>query len=69
MREHFHCVKGIFDLYRTREQLAELASRPDIETVCAFDYVKMKNHALNGTGLQYSDFHPEIRGIKVPKLE
>jgi hypothetical protein len=56
-------------LYKTREQLAELASRPDIDTVCAFDYVKMKNHALNGAGLQYSDYHPEIRGIKVPKLE
>ena len=68
VREHFYCVKGIFDLYKTKEQLETLAQRPDIDTVCAFDYVRMKNHAINGDGLRYQDWHPEIKGIKVPQL-
>ena len=51
-----------------KEQLEKLAARPDIDTVCAFDYVRMKNHALNGDGLKYQDYHPEIKGIKVPQL-
>lgn len=29
----------------------------------------MKSYALNGEGLKYTDYHPEIKGIKVPKLE
>ena len=46
VREHFYCVKQIFDLHKTPEQLAALQARPDVDTVCAFDYVKMKNYAL-----------------------
>ena len=41
VREHFYCVKQIFELYKTKEQLENLASRPDIDTVCAFDYFRM----------------------------
>jgi hypothetical protein len=68
VREHFYCVKEMFDLYKTKEQLEKLAARPDIDTVCAFDYVRMKKHALEGEGLKYQDFHPEIKGIKVPQF-
>jgi hypothetical protein len=68
VREHFHCVKSIFDMYKTHEQLSALAKRPDIDTVCAFDYVRMKNFALKGDGLKYEDYHPEIKGIKIPQL-
>ena len=68
VREHFYCVKQMFDLYPTRAQLETLAARPDIDTVCAFDYVRMKKFALQGEGLQYQDYHPEIRGINVPQL-
>ena len=46
-----------------------MQARPDLDTVCAFDYVKMKNYALNGEGLSYADFHPEAKGITIPKLE
>ena len=59
----------MMDLYKTREQLVELSKRPDLDTICAFDYVRMKNHALNGDGLRYQDYHPEIKGITVPKME
>ena len=69
VREHFYCVKGIFDLYKTEEQLQALADKPDLETICAFDYVRMKNYALNGDGLKYKDYHPEVQGITVPKFE
>ena len=69
VREHFYCVKQIFDLYPSKEQLETLDARPDIDTVCAFDYVRMKKFALEGAGLQYQDYHPEIRGITVPKME
>ena len=69
VREHFYCVKDMFDLYKTEAQLQKLADKPDIETVCAFDYVRMKNFALNGDGLKYKDFHPEVQGITVPKFE
>ena len=69
VREHFYCVKSMFDLYKTKEQLQNLSKLPDLDTVCAFDYHKMKTYALNGDGLKYPDYHPEVKGIKVPKLE
>ncbi len=68
MREHFYCVKEILELYNTKELLEKLAARPDLDTVCAFDYHKMKTHALQGEGLRYEDYHPELRGIKIPQL-
>ena len=68
VREHFYCVKAVLDLYKTKDQLTALAKKEDIDTVCAFDYVRMKNYALNGDGLKYQDFHPELKGIKVPQL-
>jgi hypothetical protein len=76
VREHFYCVKEIFDLYNTKEKLEKLAARQDIDTVCAFDYYRMKTYALgtsdhnqgNFPGLRYEDFHPEAQGIKVPTL-
>ena len=42
VREHFYCIKEIFELYNTKEKLEKLAARPDIDTVCAFDLYKMK---------------------------
>ncbi len=69
VREHFYCVKEIFDLYKTKDQLKSLQQTPDLDTVCAFDYVKMKTYAMNKNGLHYNEFHPEIKGIKIPKLE
>ena len=68
MREHFYCVKEIFDIYNTKELLEKLAARPDIDTVCAFEYQRMKDFALKGNGLKYEDYHPELRGIKIPEL-
>ena len=73
VREHFYCVKEIFSLYNTKEKLEKLAARPDIDTVCAFDYNKMKTWALGTApghfaGLRYEDFHPEAQGVKVPTL-
>jgi hypothetical protein len=69
VREHFYCIKGMFDLYKTKEQLEGLQKIPDLDTVCAFDYVRMKKYAMEGEGLKYQDFHPEIKGVTVPKLE
>ena len=75
VREHFYCVKEIFDLYNTKEKLEKLAARPDLDTVCAFDYYRMKTFALGTSsnqgkyaGLRYEDFHPEAQGVKVPTL-
>ena len=75
VREHFYCVKEIFDLYNTKEKLEKLAARPDLDTVCAFDYYRMKSYALGASstqgkfaGLRYEDFHPEAQGVKVPTL-
>ena len=75
VREHFYCVKEIFDLYNTKEKLEKLAARPDLDTVCAFDYHRMKTFALGTNssqgkfaGLRYEDFHPEAQGVKVPTL-
>ena len=53
VREHYFCVKQMFDLYNTKEHLTRLQERPDLDTVCAFDLFKMKNYALNGEGLKY----------------
>lgn len=69
VREHFYCLKSMFELHKTQAQLKELAKRPDADTICAFDYVRMKTHAINGEGLRYQDYHPEFKGITVPKLE
>jgi len=68
VREHYYCIKEIFELYNTKELLEKLAAKPDIDTICAFDYHKMKKYALQGDGLKYIDYHPELRGIKVPQL-
>ena len=58
VREHFYCLQEIFALYNTKEQLEKLAQRPDLDTICAFDYVKLKKHALE-EGITYADYHPE----------
>lgn len=69
VRDHFYCIKEMLELYNSKELLEKLAARPDIDTVCAFDYHKMKQHALEGTGLRYEDYHPEEKGItKIPQL-
>ena len=69
VREHYHCVKELFALYNTRESLDTLSKRADLDTMCAFDYLKMKKFALNEHGLNFKDYHPEAQGITVPKLE
>ncbi len=43
-------------------------ARKDVDTICAFDYKKMKDFAVEGHGLQYKDYHPSVQGIKVPEL-
>jgi hypothetical protein len=48
--------------------LEKVAQRPDLDTICAFDYHKMKKYALEEDGLKYIDYHPELRGIKIPEL-
>ena len=69
VREHFYCVKQMFDLYNSEEQLQKLAERPDLDTICAFDYVRMKKYALQGEGLKMNDWHPELRGVdQIPKM-
>ena len=68
VREHFYCIKEIFELYNTQAQLEALSKRPDLDTICAFSYHKMKTHALEGQGITYNDFHPEVSGIKIPEL-
>ena len=69
VREHFHCVKEIFALYNTKSALQELQKRHDIDTICAHDYLRMKNFALKEHGLHFKDYHPEAQGITVPKME
>jgi hypothetical protein len=68
VREHFYCIKEMFELYNTQAQLEALSKRPDIDTICAYSYHKMKTHALEGEGITYKDFHPEASGIKIPEL-
>ena len=69
VREHYHCVKEMFELYKTPEQLQKLAERPDLDTICAFAYHRMKKTALQGEGLKMQDWHPALRGInEVPKM-
>ena len=69
VREHYYCVKEIFSMYKTPEQLQKLSERPDLDTICAYDYQRMKKNALEGEGLKVQDWHPELRGIKeIPKL-
>ena len=69
VREHYYCVKELFDLYKTPEQLEELSKRPDLDTVCAFDYQRMKTYALSGEGLKMQDWHPSLRGVtEIPKM-
>ena len=68
VRDHFYCVKEMFAMYPTAESLQTLAARPDLDTICAWDYNKMKQFALVGHGLHYKDYHPEAQGIVVPTL-
>ena len=48
--------------------MAGLSLRADLDTVCAFDLLRMKNHVAAG-GLNYADFTPEVNGVNIPKLE
>ena len=68
VRDHFYCVKEIFDLYNSRESLEKLSKREDLDTLCAYDYLRMKNFALKEHGLHFKDYHPEAQGITVPQL-
>ena len=69
VREHYHCIREIFNLYKTPEEMKKLSERPDLDTICAYDYARMKNYAMNGEGLHMNDWHPELRGVtEIPKL-
>jgi len=68
VRDHYYCVKEMLEIYNSEERLEKLIKRPDLETVCAFDYVKMKKFALEGHGLNYKDYHPSVQGIQVPTI-
>ena len=52
VRDHFYCVKDVFTTYKTVEQLEQLKARPDLDTICAYDYQRMKKYALEGEGLK-----------------
>ena len=52
VRDHYYCLKDVFSTYQTVEQLEQLKQRPDLDTICAFDYHKMKTYALEGEGLK-----------------
>ena len=69
VRDHFYCMKDLFNLYQSKDQLTQLQKRADLDTLCAFDYQKMKQFALKGDGLHFKDYHPEVQGITIPKLE
>lgn len=65
--DHYECIKKMFNLYTSKERLEEIASLPDVGTICAFEYHKMKDYALNKGGLDYKDYHPEhYKGAKLP---
>ena len=69
VREHYYCLKDIFGTYTTVEQLEQLKARPDLDTVCAWDYQRMKKYALQGEGLHVRDYQPSLRGIDtIPKM-
>ena len=66
--DHFECVRNIFSLYTSRERLAELRDLPDVDKICAFEFHRMKDHALNKGGLSMPEYHPEhFRKMKIPK--
>jgi len=57
----------MFSLYTSRERLTEVASLPDVSTICAFEYHRMKDYALSKGGLDYKEYHPEhYKGLKLP---
>ena len=69
VREHYYCVKEMFETWNSVDQLEQLKAREDVETICAWDYQRMKKYALQGEGLHVSDYKPELRGIEtVPKM-
>lgn len=75
VRLHYYCVRDMFELYNTKTSLEKLATRPDIDTVCAFEHNRMKTYALGSStsqgkfaGMRYEDFNPAAQGVKVPTL-
>ena len=56
-------------MYTSVEQLEQLKARSDLDTICAWDYQRMKSFALQGEGLHVKDYKPELRGIDtLPKM-
>ena len=57
-------------MYNTADKLQGLLERPDVNTICAYDYLKMKDYALLGEGLHINDYKPELRGVThIPKMD
>ena len=57
-------------MYNTADKLQGLLERPDVNTICAYDYLKMKDYALKGEGLHINDYKPELRGVThIPKMD
>ena len=69
VREFHYCVKEMFELHSSAQALKELQARPDLDTICAWDYQRMKKHAMGSGGLSYADYNPAAQGITVPKME
>ena len=69
VRDHFYCVKRMFELYNTKEQLEKLAKREDVDTICAFEHYRMKKGAAQEGTIDFTAFHPEhFTGYKIPSL-
>ncbi len=69
VREHFYCLKEMFELHKSKDQMTALVARADIDTVCAFEKYRMKDYAVAGPGLSFQEYNPEhYRGMKIPDL-
>jgi hypothetical protein len=64
---HYQCLQKIFSLYNTKEKLAKLGERKDVDTVCAYEYYQLKKGVLNENLIEYEAIYKEyFQHIKVP---
>ena len=65
--DHYICIKGVLELYDSKEKLDILQKRSDIDTVCGYEYYQMKKGVLEQNILDYEAMNNKyFKKINIP---
>ena len=65
--DHYKCIHNILTLYDDKQKLDKLSLRPDIQTICAYEYYKLKKGVMEEGILEYKTMHNHyFQNIYIP---